>query len=83
MKKKPESLEELVTCCTSSGLTSSFPRSLMMDKNTRWKLISGFTDGSICRCECVSCPVGGELVFRVTWESSPGGECGHIEPLVA
>ena len=81
MKKCLKSLNELVDCCRTNNFTSSFPCSLMTDKRTKWKFVSGFADGDICHAVFISCPSGEEAALRATWKSVIQGERGHIETL--
>ncbi len=81
MKMIYNSLEELVSSCTTSGLTSCFP-SFLLKQSANWEVVSGLINSEECRAELVSHPADGDVPTCVTWRSSSQGEYGHIELLL-
>ena len=83
MKEIYNSLEELMSCCTTSGFTSCLPHSLSRKRSENWELVSGFASDIECRAKFVSYPVDGEVPSRIVWRCSSQGEYGHIELLLS
>lgn len=83
MKMVYNSLEELMSCCTTSGFTSCLPHSLNLKQSENWELVSGFANDKECHAEFVSRPADGEVPSRIVWRCSSQGEYGHIELLLS
>lgn len=83
MKQTYDSLEELMSSCATSGLTSCLPHSLLLKRSENWELVSGFTNDGECHAEFVSRPAVGEPPAHITWRCSGQGEYGYMELLLS
>lgn len=74
MKKVYNSLEELLSSCTTSSLKSGVSSVLRNDEHVKWNFVSASMDGDVYRSEFTAPVEGTDLVRRLFCEITPERE---------
>ncbi|MBO3281019.1 hypothetical protein [Intestinimonas butyriciproducens] len=81
-KKYFNSLDKLMSGCSSSQLKDHVLNVLMPKRTLIWEFVSASVEGETFWGEFRSRPTDTGVVFRLRWEWTPWAARGHMEQIV-
>lgn len=78
MKRTYNSLEELMSSCSSSKLKSFVSSVLADNKYISWDFVSAVSNGDKCCSNFISPIKDTDLMFHLSWRVNAMGQYGHI-----